>query len=68
MEADDVVIEYLRKKLSKARGVRAEKLLKPQVEAEMPAEELPPEEMAQLQQLVASSGGEMSMETEDEEE
>ena len=66
MEADDVVIEYLRKKLSKARGARAEKVMKPQVEAEMPAEEMPPEDMAQLQQLVAENGGEM--ETEDEEE
>jgi len=67
MEADDVVIEYLRGKLKKARGARAEAIMKPQKEvAEVPTEDLPPEEMAQLEALMGSSGGEMEMEDEDE--
>lgn len=67
MEADDVVIEYLRGKLKKARGARAEAVLKPQQEvAEVPTEDLPPEEMAQLEALMASGGGEMEMEDDEE--
>lgn len=53
MDADDIVIEYLRGKLGKARGARAEGILKP---PETPAEEgaeLPPEELAQLEALMA---------------
>lgn len=67
MEADDVVIEYLRGKLKKARGARAEAVLKPQKEvAEVPTDDLPPEEMAQLEALMASGGGEMEMEDDEE--
>lgn len=70
MEADDVVIEYLRGKLKKGRAARAEKVMKPapSVEAEMPADELPPEELAKLQELVSANGGELEVESEDEEE
>jgi hypothetical protein len=57
MEADDVVIEYLRKKLGAARGARAGKILKPPME--QPKEEsleMLPEDAAELEGLV---GGDM---------
>lgn len=55
MDPDEVVIEYLRGKLQKARGARADSILKPApVAAEAESEEMPPEEMAQLQALMGA--------------
>jgi len=60
MEADDVIIEYLRKKLGAARGSRAGKILKPPMEeVEGEGLELSPEDAAELEGLV---GGEESAE------
>lgn len=57
MDADDIVIEYIRGKLGKARGARAEGILKPAAPPEAEGEaELPPEELAQLQALMAEGG------------
>lgn len=57
MDADEVVIEYLRGKLQKARGARADSILKPAPEAASPeGEDMPPEEMAQLEALMQESG------------
>ena len=56
MEADDVVIEYLRKKLGASRGKRAEKILKPPMQEESSEPlEMSPEDAAELEGLV---GGE----------
>lgn len=53
MDADDIVIEYIRGKLGKARGARAEGILKPAPAPEAEGEpELPPEELAELQALM----------------
>ena len=61
MEADDVVIEYLRKKLGMARGSRAGKILKPPMqEEEGESLEMSPEDSAELEGLM---GGEESEET-----
>lgn len=69
MDADQVVIEYLRSKLKSARAGRAEGILKPKVEAEMPADETSPEELAQLEALMGGSGGlDLEVEPKDEDE
>jgi hypothetical protein len=61
MEADDVVIEYLRKKLGAARGQRAGKILKPPMEEpKEDALEMSPEDAAELEGLV---GGDMEEES-----
>lgn len=58
MEADDIVIEYIRGKLKGARGKRADAILQPPVAPEAPAgDELPPEDLAQLEALMQSEGG-----------
>jgi hypothetical protein len=58
MEADDVVIEYLRKKLGASRGKRAEKILKPPMQKESNESlEMSPEDAAELEGLM---GGEES--------
>ena len=65
MDAADVVIEYLRKKLKGARSERAERILKPPME-ETPVESssIAPEEEAELIAVL----GEMPPEEEEEEE
>ena len=62
MDPDDIVIEYLRGKLKGARGKRADALLQPApVEAEAEAE-MAPEDMAQLEALMAEQPQEMAAE------
>jgi hypothetical protein len=59
MEADDVLIEYLRGKLKSSRGKRASKILKPP--EERPEEEsldMSPEDAAELEGLMGAEGGE----------
>ena len=56
MDPDEIVIEYLRGKLAKARGARADAIMKP---PETPMEEVAegedPEQMAQLEALMQES-------------
>ena len=59
MEADDVVIEYLRGKLKQARGARAESVMKPP--AAVPADDggaLGDDEAAELEGLISGSSDE----------
>lgn len=57
MEADDVVLEYLRGKLKGARTGRAERIMKPAAEP-MEAEgvEMSPEDLAELESLMGAEG------------
>jgi hypothetical protein len=59
MEPDDIVLEYLRGKLKKAQGGRADAILKPPVtEVVEESPEMAPEDLAQLEAL-AGGGEEM---------
>ena len=56
MEADDVIIEYLRKKLGASRSARAEKVLKPPMASKADDQENPeidPADAAELEALLA---------------
>lgn len=57
MDADEIVLEYLRGKLGKARGARAEGILKPAPPPEAAGDEMPPEDLAQLEALMSQEGG-----------
>ncbi len=52
MDPDEIVIEYLRGKLAKARGARADNILKPPEAAQPPPGDEDPEQMAQLEALM----------------
>ncbi len=65
MDPDEVVIEYLRGKLAKARAGRADSILKPPAEAPVEAGAEDPEQMAQLEALMQESPGEAESPMED---
>ncbi len=58
MDPDEIVIEYLRGKLQKARGARADGILQPKEAPPTDAGAEDPEQMAQLEALMAESPGE----------
>lgn len=60
MEADDVIIEYLRSKLKGGRAARAESVLKPAPVAEEATMEGEPseQELAELEALMGEGGEE----------
>ncbi len=65
MDPDEIVIEYLRGKLQKARGARADGILQPKEAPPGDAGAEDPEQMAQLEALMAESPGETESPGED---